>query len=138
MTASKYPILFFDGECGFCTRSVRFLMIIDRQATLCFAPLQGETAKERLPETLRESLSTVVYCRPTPTGDPDVLLRSDAILYAMIDTGNCTRCFARAALSLPKNFRDSAYNWIAKNRRFLVPGKACKLPSKRKREQLLP
>jgi hypothetical protein len=43
------PILFFDGECGVCTRTVRFLLHRDRRRrSLRFASLQGNTARELL------------------------------------------------------------------------------------------
>ena len=45
-------IVFFDGDCGLCDRTVRWLW--DRtNANVRFAPLQGVTANEYVPEQLR-------------------------------------------------------------------------------------
>lgn len=127
-------ILFYDGDCGICTRSVRFLLKRDRQRRLHFAPLQGTTAQSLLPEGLRQELSTAVYRRK----EGEVYLRSDAVLNALIDTGSAWRVIARVLLWFPKGFRDPAYNWIARNRERLSPKGACELPAPQEREQLLP
>jgi len=52
------PLVLYDGVCGLCSRSVRFLIRRDHQQVLVFAPLQGETAARlrteypEIPETL--------------------------------------------------------------------------------------
>ena len=42
------PILFFDGECGFCDRAIRFAMSRDVHGRLYAATLNGETARKAL------------------------------------------------------------------------------------------
>jgi predicted DCC family thiol-disulfide oxidoreductase YuxK len=41
-------VLFFDGACGMCTRSVYFLVRYDRTGNLKTEPLQGDGVAERL------------------------------------------------------------------------------------------
>lgn len=53
----QQPILLFDGECGFCNRTVLFLLKRERQPKLRFAALQSETGRQlcnyfQLPEQL--------------------------------------------------------------------------------------
>lgn len=127
-------ILFYDGDCGICTRSVRFLLKCDRKQRLYFAPLQGVTAQSLLPEGLRKELSTAVYRR----SEGDLYLRSDAVLHALIDTGIWWRTLARIALWIPSKARNICYNWVARNRERLSPKGACKLSTPKEREQLLP
>ena len=38
------PIVLYDGTCGLCHRSVRWILHHERDAALRFAPLQGDTA----------------------------------------------------------------------------------------------
>ena len=53
-------IVFFDGACGLCDRAVRWLWN-HTNADVRFAPLQGETATERVPAKFRTPpLSTLV------------------------------------------------------------------------------
>lgn len=42
------PIVLFDGECGLCDRSVRFLLRHERQPRLHFAPLVSDLAQQLL------------------------------------------------------------------------------------------
>lgn len=134
MSSEKAPVLFFDDDCGLCSRSVHFLMRRDRSGTLFFAPIQGDTAKSRLNAELRESLSTAVYQRL----DGEVLLRSDAVLQAVIDIGSRWRFLARPALLIPRRWRDGVYNWIAARRKKLFQNGACPLPPTEESERILP
>jgi predicted DCC family thiol-disulfide oxidoreductase YuxK len=123
MQSTTPQILFYDGECGLCSRSVRFLMHRDRQRRLYFAPLQGTTARTLIPMGFRQLPSTVIYRR----ADGVLSYRSDAICWALIDIESRWSWFARMLLLLPRGFRDSVYNWIARNRhRFFSQG-ACSL-----------
>jgi predicted DCC family thiol-disulfide oxidoreductase YuxK len=128
------PVLYFDGDCGLCSRSVRFLMEQDRSGALYFAPLQGETAARRLEPRWRESLSTVVYQKV----GPDILIRSDAVLQALIDTGSRWRFLARPALWIPRAFRDAVYDWIAERRSKFFFKSSCSLPSEDESRRILP
>ena len=44
MTATPDRLILYDGECGFCDRSVQWVLARDRKERFLFAPLQGETA----------------------------------------------------------------------------------------------
>lgn len=126
-------ILFFDGDCGLCQRSVRFIMNRDHERQIFFAPLQGQTAKVLLPNSLRLNLSTIVYRRDKePT-----LLRSSAFLHALIDTNSEWRFFAKLSILLPVFLRDWFYMRVANNRKRIFKS-ACQLPTKEERRQLLP
>ena len=132
-------ILFYDGDCGLCAQSVRFFLKIDRHKRICFAPLQGETAKGYLPANLRDAqcLSTVVYRRSNSNGQ-SLFLRSEAVAHALIDVGGVWGLLGRFLRLIPTPLRDWAYNLIAKNRLKLFPDGACTLPTEQARERLLP
>jgi predicted DCC family thiol-disulfide oxidoreductase YuxK len=134
MAVELRAILFFDGDCGLCSRSVRFMMRRDKTGSLFYAPLQGRVAADLLDETLRKSLATVVYRPP----DGRVLLRSDAVLNALIDIQSRWRFVARLCLAIPRTWRDGLYEWIAARRHRFFPKESCPLPSPEKTEKLLP
>lgn len=74
MTDSAFVL--YDGGCGLCHASVRFILKHEREPRFCFAALDGETARAlrtRLPGRIPEDSSTVVVV----DGD-EVLLRSRA------------------------------------------------------------
>ncbi|HXF28866.1 MAG TPA: DUF393 domain-containing protein [Chlamydiales bacterium] len=46
-------IVFFDGGCGLCQRSILFFLKRDTKKQFLFAPLDGQTAKKELQEWLK-------------------------------------------------------------------------------------
>ena len=75
--ADAGPIVLYDGVCGLCSRSVRFLIKRDHARRLRFAPLQGETAARLRAEhpAIPETLESVVLVE-----DGRAHLRSKAFL----------------------------------------------------------
>lgn len=128
------PILYYDGDCGLCNWSVNFLIRHDRENRLRFAPLQGKTAVERLPEPYRLQLSTVVYEREAS----EFYTRSGAILRALIDTQSRLRWIAYPAICTPRSLRDWCYNRIVHNRHRLFHQRICDLPAPQTRKRILP
>jgi predicted DCC family thiol-disulfide oxidoreductase YuxK len=73
------PLVLYDGDCGFCARSVRFILAHERDHDIRFAPLQGPTAAEvrqRHPR-IPASIDTMVY-----VAGGRAHLRSKAVLHA--------------------------------------------------------
>jgi len=106
----------------------------DRSGFLYYAPLQGETSRSQLESNLRKSLSTVVYQRP----DKETFVRSDAVLRALIDIGSRWRFIAQAGLLLPRNWRDSLYDWVANRRKKFFAKRPCAPPSPEENRRILP
>lgn len=128
------PVVLYDGECGLCNRSVKFLLARDG-GQLWYAPLQGETAhalRTRHPE-IPATLESVVLV------DHDrVYLRSKAFLYGAKYLTRPWR-WAYALRWLPAFVLDLGYRVIAKIR-YRVWGKydTCRLPTTDERAKLLP
>jgi predicted DCC family thiol-disulfide oxidoreductase YuxK len=40
------PVLLYDGLCGFCDRTVQFILARDAGGPMHFAPLQGDYARQ--------------------------------------------------------------------------------------------
>jgi len=131
-------ILFFDGDCGLCNRSVRFLIRKDKRKHLYFAPLQGVAAQAILPEKYRLTLDTIVYQRVAKNGQTTLHFRSDAALLALIDTRSLWRFLARTALCLPRNLRDGVYDSIATRRQTSLKSATCHIPSAEVQARILP
>ncbi len=104
------PIVFFDGLCGFCDRSVNFLLARDRRHVLRFAPLQGKTAERLLAPAYRTQLDTLVLA----VGEKRYL-RSGGALRALAATGGVW-ALVKALLLIPRPLRDAFYDVIARNR----------------------
>lgn len=136
----KLLILFYDGDCGLCTHSVKFFLKADKKKRLKFAPLQGATAMKYLPADLRnpEALSTVVYMRmPEQDAEPEILTRSLAVARVLKDVGGLWCIIGGAIRITPEFIREPAYRFIAKHRLKFFPSGACALPTPDERSRLL-
>ena len=110
------PVMFFDGECGLCTRLVRMLLWLDRVGRLRFAPLQGAAAQAylRARGLPTEDFSTLVFVPDWPVGTEQYLLRTDGVIAALRAAG---RPGPAALLTVvPRGLRDAGYRIVARLR----------------------
>jgi predicted DCC family thiol-disulfide oxidoreductase YuxK len=114
--SSDGELIFFDGGCGLCHAAVRFILDHDRQGRFRFAPLQGETFLERVPEVVRSRLPETLV---VSTGDGRYLLRSDGAIYVLGSLGGSWRVLGQVMAWLPRRFRDFLYDVIARRRAHL-------------------
>jgi predicted DCC family thiol-disulfide oxidoreductase YuxK len=129
------PVVLYDGSCGLCHGSVRFLLRHERDAELMFAPLQGATAaalRAQYPE-IPTDLDSVVLVE-----DGRARLRSEAFLHASRHLRAPWR-WAYAMRWIPAVLGDLAYRAVAAIR-YRVWGRAdeCALPSPEQRTRFLP
>ena len=130
--------VFYDGECGFCQGSVRFLAGRDRRGAFRFAPLFGPTFERLVPEGARAGLPDSLVLT---TEDGRLLLRSDAVLHTLRRLGGAWRVLAALLALLPRRLRDTAYDAFAKRRKRWfpsAPAAACPIPSPELRARLDP
>jgi predicted DCC family thiol-disulfide oxidoreductase YuxK len=124
------PVVFFDGECPLCNRSVAFLARHDRTHRLRFAHLQGRFAAASLPPELRSAArdGSVVLLEPADGGR--VSLRSAAVLRALAHTGGAWRALRLvAALPGAVPLLDLLYGYVAARRdRWFGRHDTCALP----------
>jgi predicted DCC family thiol-disulfide oxidoreductase YuxK len=131
-TPSDAPVLLYDGTCGFCARSVRFVLAHDRRGALRFGPLQGDFARTLAaahPEL--HEVESVVWC-----DDSGVRARGDAALAVLDYLGDGWRVLSRLGRLLPRRLRDALYDAIAR-RRFRLAARACLLPTPDERVRFL-
>ena len=129
-------LVLYDGTCGLCDRSVRWILDHDRDGVFTFAPLQGETAaalRATHPE-IPEQLSTLVLVEPEGDGER-VLFRSAAVLRILGVVGSPWRHLG----ILPRPLLDLGYRMVAAIR-YRVFGKrdACRVPSPEERARFRP
>jgi predicted DCC family thiol-disulfide oxidoreductase YuxK len=130
--------VFYDGECGFCQSSVRFLASHDTTGSFRFAPLFGPTFDRLVPTDARPGLPDSLVVR---TDDGRLLLRSDAALHTLRRLGGGWRLLAAVLGLLPRRLRDAAYDAFARRRRRWFPSPppdACPIPSPELRARLDP
>lgn len=132
------PLLLYDGTCGFCAASVRFILRHERQHSVFFASLQGALGSEvrsRHPEL--HEVDSMVWVEPSGAGPEQVLVRSAAALRVANYLGGSWRLATLGRL-LPASVRDRVYDWIARHRHGLTrTGAWCLVPSREQQSRFL-
>ena len=116
-------VIFYDGNCGLCNRSVQFILKHERNQNLLFTSLQSSFSKKvfsdfNLKNDFEES---ILYYR-----DGKLFSKSKAVL--RIVPFLKWYCYPLLIIWLVPNFiRDMFYDLIARNRKRY--SKVCKLPN---------
>jgi len=112
---SAREILFYDGGCGLCHRTVRFVLWADRTGDrFRFAPLNGELFRKLVSEARRVGLPDSIVLR---AADDSLLVRSAAMLYVLRRLGGWWVVLAVVLKLVPMRWRDALYDFIARRRR---------------------
>jgi predicted DCC family thiol-disulfide oxidoreductase YuxK len=134
MSDTPRGIVLFDGTCGFCEGSVRFIAKHDPEGYFRFAPSQWPQAQRVLAARglTRESARSLVLIEGNK-----VYVRSTASLRIAARLSWPWRA-ARVLLWVPEPLRDAGYRVVAGLRhRLAKPSNACELPPKEIRDRLL-
>jgi predicted DCC family thiol-disulfide oxidoreductase YuxK len=120
-------VLFFDGDCAFCAKSVNRVFDLDHRGVIDFSPLQGELAKKHdLTQHADLKNGTMVVLRES---DGAIFLRSDAVIELSRALGGWRR-IGELGRVVPRFIRDGIYKCIARNRHlFTRKGDACRMPT---------
>ena len=138
-TDTSHPVLLYDGVCGFCNKSVRFVLRHDKRKKLSFASLQsgyGRSVLTRHPELYAVD-SLVFVERGHNSIHERVFVRSDAALRVAAYLGGPWK-LAAAAYLIPRFVRDYFYDQFAR-RRYQWFGRydRCLLPPPEARDRFL-
>ncbi|HYE55611.1 MAG TPA: thiol-disulfide oxidoreductase DCC family protein [Chitinophagaceae bacterium] len=119
------PVIFFDGVCNLCNRSVQFVIKHDKQAKFRFASLQSNAGQEllkqyHLPQT--DFNSFILY------DNGKIYTRSAAALLVAKELNGWK--WLAAFRIVPRFIRDAVYNVIARNRyRWFGKKDECMIPT---------
>jgi predicted DCC family thiol-disulfide oxidoreductase YuxK len=129
----KQPILLFDGECGFCNKSVAFFLKREKNSAMYFAPIASETGIELLK-----------YFELDPKIDSMVLIRNRQAYIRSCAALRLTWYMKGAwpllsvFLIIPPFLRHPVYNFIAWHRMKLFGRvESCALVPPEKRNRLI-
>lgn len=127
-------LIFFDGSCGFCNKSIAFVSKHDKKKLFLFAPLQGETAKKMVPEHYREMLHTSVLVENYKT-NPKTYYFGKGAFRTLWLLGGWWKLLGWPFF-LPSFLYDWGYKLIARYRSWLVEG--CPIDGKPNNDRFLP
>jgi predicted DCC family thiol-disulfide oxidoreductase YuxK len=108
--SEKLKIVFFDGECGLCQRSISFLAEADKDKQLKFAPINGETYLS-IYKTPDHDLTTLRFYLEGATYE-----KGDAFLKIGSLLGGLYKLLSIVFNIVPKIVRDNIYDIVANKR----------------------
>ncbi|MEO5656949.1 MAG: thiol-disulfide oxidoreductase DCC family protein [Nitrospiria bacterium] len=119
------PLVLFDGVCGLCTRTVRFVIHRDPRRRFRFAALQSPLGRRVLE---RAGLPVEEFATFVLLDETGLHTRSTAALRVARRLSGPWRLLA-VGLLIPKPIRDVVYDWVAR-RRYRLFGRleACPIP----------
>ena len=126
------PIIFYDGDCGFCNKIVQFILKNGKNQNLHFTSLQSNFSKDffisnQFPEP---DLSTFYFWNGS-----DLFSKSTAAL-KLLDQLKTRFQLLKIGYILPKKLRDKMYDFIA-NRRHKISNGFCVIPSIENRRRFI-
>jgi predicted DCC family thiol-disulfide oxidoreductase YuxK len=118
--------IYYDGHCGFCHRIVRFALAEDRDARFRFAPLQGPSFKDAVPQSVRATLPDTFVIVDE---EGRVLTKGDAVIHRVSRLGGLWRLLGMAFHVVPKVLRNFGYDCVGRirHRPFPPPQGMCPL-----------
>ena len=125
-------IVFYDGDCGLCNRSVAFVLKHEREKTIYFASIQSDFTKKLFEkrEWKAPDLSTVYFL------DEGELFEKSTAALKIGRYLKAPKSWMRTLLIVPKFIRDAVYNFIAKRRKRISKG-FCVMPAPGDKERFL-
>ena len=119
---TNHPIIFYDGVCGLCDRSVQFLIKHDNKRKLRYATLQSTLAKSVLGKDI--TFDSFIYYNQNK-----IYQRSSGALMAAKQLGGWWK-LTGIFWMVPRFLRDGIYDWIAQNRyQWFGKYDSCKIPT---------
>ena len=134
MQQAKEKLVLFDGVCNFCNFWIQFALKRDKQGKLRFASLQGETARQLLPQyNIDPSIITsVIFIE-----DGVAYRESTAALKVCRHLDGGWKLFY-ALIIIPTFIRDGIYKWVGRNRyKWFGKQESCMLPTPEQRKRFL-
>lgn len=124
--ANSPDLIFYDGHCGLCHRTVRFVLAEERGNSFRFAPLVSSAFDSSVEESRRAGLPDSIILK---RADGELLVRSAAVIHILQRLGGTWGLVGRLLQLVPSRLRDGVYDAIAgvRHRLFAPPADACPL-----------
>jgi predicted DCC family thiol-disulfide oxidoreductase YuxK len=127
------PVLVYDGSCGFCSRSVRFILRHERRHDLSFVTRDSELGRRLRRIYEMEAIESMLWIE-----DCRAFAQSGAVMKAAGYLGGWWSRLAVFGSFCPPFILNGIYKFIARNRRRFFSGDTtCLVPSPEQRNRFL-
>jgi predicted DCC family thiol-disulfide oxidoreductase YuxK len=131
MSIGKEHIVFYDGDCGFCNRTVQWILDKEKSPIALFSAIQSPFAQEFLKgQGVIPDLSTVYFY-----SDGQLYSESAAAFQLCLFLRSPYRAL-RFFQVLPRAFTNAVYRWIAKRRHRMAKG-YCIAPTPNQKDRFI-
>ena len=132
-------LVIYDGNCGLCNRSVRWLLRRDRKDHLRFAPSSDPAVADLLASHgISVIPDTILVIRNVNTAIEELLVGSNAILACLRVLPQPWPMLAAIARLMPRPLREAGYRLVARYR-YKIWGRyeSCPIPTPEDRSHFL-
>jgi len=129
---SKRMYVLYDGDCGFCNRSVAFILKHERNSDIHFAAIQSTFTQDFFEENGWEApnLSTFYFIHGRKK------FERSAAAFEVLKNLKAPYRWLRVFRFLPRSFADWMYDQVAKRRQRISKG-FCVMPSPEQQERFV-
>jgi predicted DCC family thiol-disulfide oxidoreductase YuxK len=133
IAACRSPMLVYDGSCGFCSRSIQFMLRHEQRHDLLFVTRDSELGQRLRRASGLESVQSMLWVE-----GGQVFAKSAAVIKAAAYLGGWWSRLAVLGSFCPSFILNRVYEFIADNRRQLSSkGAVCPAPSPEQRNRFL-
>jgi predicted DCC family thiol-disulfide oxidoreductase YuxK len=127
------PVLVYDGACGFCSRSVQFMLHHEQRHDLLFVTRESELGKQLRHTYGLDAVRSMLWIE-----QGHAFAESEAVIKAAAYLGGWWSGLATIGSVLPSSVLNAGYKVIAKNRqRISTKVTACLVPTPEQRNRFL-
>ena len=130
---NKQPILLYDGDCGFCNKSIQFFLSREKNNQMHFASLQSETGKQlKHYFEINDKVDSMILIK-----DYSAFIKSCAALRLTLFMRGLWPVVIIFVI-IPPFIRNIVYDFIARRRkRLLKSNEICLIPTSENRQRFL-
>jgi len=131
MDLEKAEIVFYDGDCGFCNRTIQLILNREKKAVILFSALQSPFAQAFFDEKNHKLDLTTVYFF-----SKGQLFAESAAVFEIARYLKFPHRMVRLFRYLPRGFTNAVYRFVAK-RRYLLNKGYCLIPNESSKKRFL-
>lgn len=132
--ADDRPLIVFDGECGFCSKDIDYVLRHDRPGVFRFTPAQSELGTALMKHY---GFRTYEYETSLLIENGIAHARSDGVLLVLKRLGGVSRLLSLLRV-VPRPLRDMVYDHVARNRMKIAGRRqTCRVPTAEERDRFI-
>ena len=123
--ATLNHIVFYDGDCGLCSSTVRWLIRLDKKRVLVYSPISSELCRDIVKNP---AIDSIVYAQIESRFAFRAWYYSDATIQIGFTLGGIYKMGGMLLRLIPRPIRDRGYQFVARHRKQIFASE-CLVPT---------